>query len=113
MTHQEQAAFENIVGKGEIAHNKQFLLFPQWFLLHQISVSPFVHIFDIVSLFAVEMEESKTGISGKGLSEMKTSKVNACTLLFLSYFWKKVISLLYLYLLLKWKSRKLAYQEKD
>ena len=25
-------AFENTVGKGEIAHNEQFLLFPQCFL---------------------------------------------------------------------------------
>jgi hypothetical protein len=24
--------FENTVGKGEIARNEQFLLFPQWFL---------------------------------------------------------------------------------
>ena len=31
--HQQQTVFENIVGKGEIAHNEQFLLFPQCFLL--------------------------------------------------------------------------------
>ena len=67
LMHQEQTAFENIVGKGEIACNKQFLLFPQCFLLNQISVSPFVHIFDILSLFVVELEESKIGISGNGL----------------------------------------------
>ena len=67
--HQEQTAFENIVGKGEIAHKEQFLLFPQCFLLYQISVSLFVHIFDIISisLLAFELEESKIGISGKGL----------------------------------------------
>ena len=29
--HQQQTAFENIVGKGEIACNKQFLLFPRRF----------------------------------------------------------------------------------
>ena len=28
-THQQQTALENIVGKGEIARNEQFLLFPQ------------------------------------------------------------------------------------
>ena len=28
LTHQQETAFENIVGKGEIARNKQFLLFP-------------------------------------------------------------------------------------
>ena len=31
-THQQQTAFKNIVGKKEIAHNEQFLLFPQCFL---------------------------------------------------------------------------------
>ena len=44
LTYQQQTAFENIVGKGEIAHNEQFLLFPQCFLLNQIIVSPFVNI---------------------------------------------------------------------
>ena len=65
--HQQQTAFENIVGKGEIAHNEQFLLFPQCFLLNKINVSPFVHSFDIISSFAAELEELKSGISGKGL----------------------------------------------
>ena len=60
--YQQQAAFENIVGKGEIACNEQFLLFPQCFLLNQIIVSPFVHIFDIISLLAVELKEPKIGI---------------------------------------------------
>ena len=60
--HQQQTAFENIVEKEEIAHDKQILLFPQFFLLNQINVSLFVHIFDIISLFAAELEESKIGI---------------------------------------------------
>ena len=47
--HQQQTAFENIGGKGVIAHDEQFLLFPQCFLHNQIIVSPFIHIFDIVS----------------------------------------------------------------
>ena len=42
--HKQQIAFENIVGKGEIARDKQFLLFPQSFLLNQIIGFPFVHI---------------------------------------------------------------------
>ena len=59
-THQQQTAFENIVGKEEIAHkeqiahkvqiahNEHFLSFPQRFLLNQIIVPYyFVHIFDI------------------------------------------------------------------
>ena len=50
-------SFENIVGKGEIAHNEQFLLFPQCFLLIETIVSPFFHIFYIISLFAAELEE--------------------------------------------------------
>ena len=57
--------------KGEIARNEQFLLFLQCFLLNQIIVSPFVHIFYIMSLFAAELEEPKFGILGKGLSVLK------------------------------------------
>ena len=49
------------------AHNKQFLLFPR-FQLNQITVSPFVHIFDIISLFAIESEEPKIAVSSKELS---------------------------------------------
>ena len=67
LTHQQQTAFENMV-KGVIARNEQFLFFPQCFLLHQIIVSPFVHIFDSISIFAAEFEEPKIGISGKGLN---------------------------------------------
>ena len=55
------------MGKGEIARNKQFLHFPQYFELNQITVSPFVHIFDIISLFAIEFKEPKIGMWGKGL----------------------------------------------
>ena len=67
--HQQQTAFENIVEKEKNACNEQFLLFPQCFLLNQIIVSPFVHIFDLISLFASELEEPKIGISGKGLTQ--------------------------------------------
>ena len=64
--HQQQTAFENIVGKGEIAHNEQFLHLPQWFLLNQIIVSLFVHIFDIIPLFAAEFKEPKMVHQVKG-----------------------------------------------
>ena len=67
LTHQQQTAFANIEGKGEIARNEQFLLFPQCLQLNQITVSPFVPIFDIISLFAVELEEPKICILGKRL----------------------------------------------
>ena len=68
------------MGKGEIAHNEQFLLFPQCFLLNQIIVSSFAHIFDttLVSLLAAELEEPKIGISGKGLKLRKERyKINS------------------------------------
>ena len=58
---QQQTAFENIVGKGEIARNEQFLLFPQCFLLHQLIVSPIVYIFDIIYLFSAELENDYVG----------------------------------------------------
>ena len=66
--HQQRTAFENIVGKGEIARDEQFLLFSQCFQLNQVIVSLFVHVFDIKSLFAAELEEPKIGISGTGLT---------------------------------------------
>ena len=56
------------MGKEEIAHNEQFLLFPQGFLLNQKIVSPFVNIFDIISLFAAELEEPEIGMWGKELN---------------------------------------------
>ena len=68
-------AFENIVEREEIARNEQFLLFPQCFLLNQIIVSPFVHIFDIISLFVAEFEKSKIDILGKGLTLYKKAKI--------------------------------------
>ena len=65
--HQQKTAFENTLGKEEIACNEQFFLFQQCFLLNQEIVSPFVNIFDIISLFATKLEEAKIGIRGKGL----------------------------------------------
>ena len=62
----QQTAFENIVGKEEIAHNEQFLLFPQSFptsfLLNQKTVSAFVNIYDIISLIAAELGQPKIGM---------------------------------------------------
>ena len=52
--------------KEENAHNEQYLLFQQCFHLNQVIVSPYVHIFDITSLFAAELEEPKISISGIG-----------------------------------------------
>ena len=58
--------FRKHCGKGEIDGNEQFLLFPQCFLLSQIIVSPFVHIFDIISLFAAELKSKKLVYQVKG-----------------------------------------------
>ena len=60
--HQQQTAFENIVGKEEIARDEQFLLFPQCFLLNQKIVSAFVNIYDIISLIAAALEKLKIGM---------------------------------------------------
>ena len=60
--HQQETAFENIVGKEEIARNEQFLLFPQCFLLNKKNVFPFVNTFDIKPSFADELEEPKIGM---------------------------------------------------
>ena len=67
LTHQQQTAIENIVGKEEIAPNEQFLLFQQCFLLNQKIVSQFLNIFNIISLLAAELDEPKIGMRGKRL----------------------------------------------
>ena len=54
------------MGREEIAGNNQFLLFPQCFLPIQKNVSPFVNIFDIISVFATELEEPNTENQVKG-----------------------------------------------
>ena len=56
------------MGKEEIARNEQFLLFPQCFLFNQKLVSPFINIFDIISLFDAEFVEPKIGMLGIGLN---------------------------------------------
>ena len=75
--HQQQTAFENIVDKGEIAHNEQFLLFPKCFLLNQINCITICPYFDIISLFAAGFEKPKICISGKGLIVTKHMQVVA------------------------------------
>ena len=59
-------SFENNLGKEEIARNEQFLLFPKCFLLNQKIVSLFVYNYDIISLFAAELEEAKINMWIKG-----------------------------------------------
>ena len=59
------------MGKEEIARNEQFLLFPQCFLLKQITVSSFIYISAIIFLFAAELEKPKIGLSGKRLNKLE------------------------------------------
>ena len=76
------------MGKEEIARNEQFLLFIQCFLLNQKIVSPFVIIFDIISLFAAELEEPKIGMCGKGLNSscsLKPFSVTIYALIFVKF----------------------------
>ena len=41
------------------------------FSTHSDNCTPFVHIFDIIFLFAAELEEPKIGILGKGLMTLR------------------------------------------
>ena len=77
LTHQQQTGFENLVGNEEIARNEQFLLFPQCFLLNQMIVSQFVHMFDIMSLFAAELQAPEIGIWGKGFENSRKAWIGA------------------------------------
>ena len=60
--HQQQTAFENIVGKEEIAHNEQFLSFPTMFSTKSENCILIFNIYDIISLFAAELQEPKIGM---------------------------------------------------
>ena len=60
--HQQQTAFENIVGKGEIARKEEFLFFPTMFSTQSENcILICQNIYDIISLFAAELEEPKIG----------------------------------------------------
>ena len=64
--HQQQTAFENILGNGEIARDMQFLLFPQCFLLNQIIVSQFVHIFELQLSLLLNLQSLKLAYQVEG-----------------------------------------------
>ena len=66
--HINKTAFEKIVGKEEIARIDQFLLFAQGFLLNQVIVPAFIHIFDASYFYLLlNWTSQKIGIWGKGL----------------------------------------------
>ena len=75
----------------EIAHDEQFLLFPQCFLLNQKIVSPLVNIYDIISLFAAELEEPKISMWRKGLTLSQTSPgfLRVCSTNLLKTLWEE------------------------
>ena len=60
--HQQQTAFENFVGKEEIARNEQFHLFPQCFLLIQKIVPHLAIYLTSYFYFVARLEEPKIGI---------------------------------------------------
>ena len=69
--------FENTVGNGELAHNKQFLHFPQCFLLLE-NFLPFSLNLTLSSASSFSLEESKICCLGKRV------KVLTLALFFLS-----------------------------
>ena len=58
-------SFENTVGKGDIAHNEQFLLFPQ-FSFHLESFLPFSSNLKLSSANSFILERSQNCHMGKG-----------------------------------------------
>ena len=62
----EIQVFENTVGKGEIARNEQFLLFPQCFLILWRTYCHFSSSVKLSSAKPLNLEESKTCRLGKG-----------------------------------------------
>ena len=69
--HQQQTAFENIDGKGEIACNEQFLLFTKCFLLIHIIVSSFLRGFDIYLYYLLNWKSLKLAYEVKGFTSIK------------------------------------------
>ena len=59
-------SFENFVGKGEIARNEQFLLFPQCFFALLYNFPPFSSNLKLSSSNSFSLEETKICCLGKG-----------------------------------------------
>ena len=62
----QNKSFENTVGKGEIARNEQFLLFPTVFSTHLENFVPFLSNLKLLSAHSFNLEESKIYCLGKG-----------------------------------------------
>ena len=59
-------SFENTKGKGEIARNEQFLLFPTVFFTLLENFLPFSSNLKLLSVNSFRLEETKIFCSGKG-----------------------------------------------
>ena len=59
-------SFENTMGKGEIAGNQQFLLFPQCFLPIWINFLPFSSNLKLLSPNSFRLKQSEICCFGKG-----------------------------------------------
>ena len=66
LMHQQQTDLKTLWKKEKLLEMSNFSFSHNVFLFNQINLSPFVHIFHIISLFATELEEPKIDISGKG-----------------------------------------------
>ena len=64
LTHEQQTAFENIVGKRRNYSWRAISPFPTMFSTRSDNYTPIAHIFDTVLMFAAELEESKVGVLG-------------------------------------------------
>ena len=79
LTHLFYIAVENFVTKGEIACNKQFLLFSQYFLPYMALIFHFKCIFKMSSAICFNLDQSKILSSGNGLNDRSVSKGNNCS----------------------------------
>ena len=69
MTHMQQTTFENIVTRGDIAHNEQFLILPQCFQLYLIENLSFIAIFHFfVNKFWKSSAADLLAVNEKGLT---------------------------------------------
>ena len=67
LTHQQQL-LKTLWEREKLLVMSNFSFFHNVFNSYRIIVYPFVHVFDIISFFAAELEEPKIGIWGRGLS---------------------------------------------
>ena len=89
----DRQLFKTLWEKEKLFVTSNFL-FQQFFLLNPIIVSPILHTFDIISLFAVELEEPKIGLWGKGIIvDYGRKKKKKCISFSLSVFTMFLISI--------------------